>query len=188
MNMQFRDMLERSPIIAAVFDPVDLPQAVESPCEAIFLLSGSIVELADMIALVRKANKKMYIHVDLLEGIGRDASAIKYVAAAFAPDGIITTKANIAKYAKECGLFVVQRFFMLDSKSFEGALRAVDNHNIDAIEILPGIIPSVLSTISASTAKPIIAGGLVRHKKEAIESLNAGAMAVSTSCKEIWYL
>ena len=42
MNREFIEALERNPVIAAVFSAADLDEAIESPCEVIFLLSGSI--------------------------------------------------------------------------------------------------------------------------------------------------
>ena len=35
---------------------------------------------------------------------------------------------------------------------------------------------------------PIIAGGLIQTKKDIIESLSAGAMAISTTKQELWTL
>ena len=35
---------------------------------------------------------------------------------------------------------------------------------------------------------PVIAGGLIQTKQEVMEALRCGATAVSTGCKELWYL
>ncbi|WP_101696316.1 glycerol-3-phosphate responsive antiterminator [Clostridium minihomine] len=186
MNHEFTETLERSPVIAAVFESSDLDEAIESPCEVIFLLSGSICELHDLIDKVHEKGKKLYIHIDLLEGVANDRSGIQFIKNNFSPDGIITTKATVARHAKEQGMFVIQRFFVLDSKSFENAYKTIKSSDVDAIEILPGILPEIISQISQSAKMPVIAGGLIRSKKNAVDSLAMGAMAVSTSCKKIW--
>lgn len=183
---EFCELLERNPIIAAVFDTADLPAAARSPCEVIFLLCGNICELSGMIETARGHGKKMLIHLDLLGGIGKDQYMVQYLKKTFAPDGVITTKSNITKYARDEGLFVVQRFFLLDSKSYEAVLKTVKNMEADAIEILPGIIPTVINQISRRAKIPVIAGGMVREKSEAIDSLKAGAIGISTSCKSLW--
>lgn len=186
MNQQFIEVLERNPIIAAVFEASDLEQAIESPCEIIFLLSGSICELDEVIHKVHQKGKKLYLHIDLLEGVANDRSGIQFIKKHFSPDGIITTKSTVARHAKEQGMFVIQRFFLLDSKSFETAYKTVKSSDVDAIEILPGILPEIIQQISQQAKMPVIAGGLIRSKKDAVESLANGAMGVSTSCKKIW--
>ncbi len=186
MNQEFIETLERNPVIAAIFDSSDLEEALNSPCEVIFLLAGNICELQMLLDRVHERGKKMFVHIDLLEGVANDRSGIQFLKTYFHPDGIITTKAVVAKHAKECGVFVIQRFFLLDSKSYENAYKTVKNSDVDAIEILPGILPEIIHQISQSTSVPVIAGGLVRTKKDATDSLSMGAMAVSTSCKKLW--
>lgn len=186
MNREFIEALERNPVIAAVFSAADLDEAIGSPCEVIFLLSGSICELEEVIHKAHNNGKKLYIHIDLLEGVANDRSGIQFIKKNFAPDGIITTKSAVARHAKEQGLFVIQRFFLLDSKSFETAYKTVKQCEVDAIEILPGILPEIIRQISKCAKMPVIAGGLIRSKKDAVDSLATGAMGVSTSCKKIW--
>ena len=54
------------------------------------------------------------------------------------------------------------------------------------IEMLPGIMPSVLKRFSSQLTLPIIAGGLIDNKTEIIEILNAGAIGASIGKKELW--
>lgn len=178
--------LERSPVIAAIFDSSDLEAALQSPCEVIFLLSGSICELQELIHRTHEAGKQLYIHIDLLEGVSGDRSGIRFLKDCFSPDGIITTRAAVARHAREAGMFVIQRFFLFDSKSFETAAKALRGGDVDAVEILPGILPDIIRQLSCNSKTPLIAGGLIRTKKNATDSLSAGAMGVSTSCKKIW--
>lgn len=186
MQSRLLPMLERSPVIAAVFELDDLDIAIASPCEIIFLLCGDICSLEQLIVRTKDSKKSMYIHLDLLGGLGKDIYTVRYIKDTFAPDGVITTKSNMTKFAHEVGLPVIQRFFMLDSKAFDSARKTLAMGGLDAVEILPGILPTVIRRISRTTTIPIIAGGLITEKKEAIECLNAGAMGVSTSCKALW--
>lgn len=183
---EFCDLLGKNPIIAAVFDTAELPAAIDSDCEAIFLLCGSICDLAAMNEAVHQKGKKMYIHLDLLGGIGKDHYTVQYLKSTFNPDGVLTTKSNLVKYARDAGLFVIQRVFLLDSKSYETIIKTAKNAEADAIEILPGIIPSAISQICQYSKIPVITGGMVRKKGEALDSLQAGAIGVSTSCRDLW--
>jgi predicted Fe-Mo cluster-binding NifX family protein len=65
---------------------------------------------------------------------------------------------------------------------------AINNLVRAGIEILPGVIPKVIKNISASTRKPVVAGGLIDSKDDVIMALNAGATCVSTSKMEIWQM
>ncbi|MBE0600410.1 MAG: glycerol-3-phosphate responsive antiterminator [Firmicutes bacterium] len=181
--------LEKNPIIAAVKTPEMLNRAIESPAEVIFMLSSNICELNEGMAKVRNADKKLAMHIDLIEGMGKDYYALKYLSENVKPDGIITTKANLVKYAKEFGIFTIQRIFMLDSMCYGNALKytATNGLRANAIEVLPGIIPGIIKELSEMTHCPIIAGGLIRSKNETIQSLKAGAIGVSTSCEALWY-
>ena len=104
------------------------------------------------------------------------------------PDGIISTKASMIRRAQQLGLLAIQRYFLLDSLSLQNMLDQIDLHRPDFIEVLPGVIPSVIREITASTEIPIIAGGLIRSKQDVIQALQADAVAVSTSCAPVWQL
>ena len=56
----------------------------------------------------------------------------------------------------------------------------------DFVEILPGIMPRVITEISTRTRVPVIAGGLLRDKADVMAAMRAGASAVSTSAPELW--
>ena len=77
---------------------------------------------------------------------------------------------------------------MLDSLSIGSGVRAIEITKPDAVEILPGIIPKVISKMYKTTNAPIITGGLIKDKEDVINNLNAGAIGISTSCEEVWYM
>ncbi|SKC87355.1 glycerol-3-phosphate responsive antiterminator [Maledivibacter halophilus] len=186
MGDAFFDKIYLNPIIAAVSDIEKLEKAIESPCEIIFLLTGSIFNLKDIVSKIKEKNKSIYIHIDLLDGFSRDIISLKYINDNIKPDGIITTKSNLIKHAKGMGLLTIQRLFMLDSLSLETGIRSIRSTNPDAVEIMPGIMPKVTNIIHNATKIPIIAGGLIMDKEDVIQSLKAGAIGISTSKEEIW--
>lgn len=177
-----------APVIAGIKSADELHEALASPATVIFLLGGNICELTALIEQVRQHNKKLLVHIDLLEGIGKDYFALKHLKDAISPDGIITTRTSMVRYANECGIFVIQRIFMLDSKSFEAGVKSVKQLHPNAVEIMPGILPGIIEQMTRVASVPIIAGGLVQTKHEAIECLRAGASGVSTTSKTLWYL
>jgi glycerol uptake operon antiterminator len=102
-------------------------------------------------------------------------------------DGIISTRAQLIRLAKEQNLITVQRFFALDSKgmeSIEEMLRATNPH---LMEIMPGVIGKAIRRFRKSGIA-VIAGGLIETKQEVTDALGAGATAVSTGQQTLWYL
>jgi glycerol uptake operon antiterminator len=188
LKNEFYNKIQENPIIAAVNNLAKLEKAIESPCEIIFLLTGSIFNLQEIVNHIKNHGKSVYIHVDLIEGFSRDACALKYINENIKPDGIITTKSNLIRAAKEMGLFSIQRLFMLDELSLESGINSIKTIRPDAVEILPGIMPKVTKTISTEVKIPIITGGLISDKEDVIASIKAGAIGISTSKEEIWYM
>lgn len=185
MDRRILDMLEDSPIIAAVKEQ-KINSALSSPSKVIFLLGSNILNIKDNADITHKAGKMLFVHLDLAEGIGKDKKGIEFLAKC-GVDGIVSTRANMLKFAKECGLFTVQRFFALDSQGLNSIDEMLLNVTPDFIEIMPGVIEKVIERFAHSEI-PLIAGGLIETKKEVTAALSFGAFAVSTGKEELWYI
>ena len=107
-------------------------------------------------------------------------------------DGIITTRANLIHHAKDLGLSTVLRFFILDSLALSNIKKLTRVNRAampDVIEILPGIIvPKIMRKISAMSCVPVIAGGLIKDREDVMNMLNNGAVAISTSAQDVWFM
>lgn len=177
--------LEKNPIIAAICDD-KWEEAIASPVQVVFYLSANILSANLRVAQAHEAGKLVMVHLDLAEGIGKDSAGIAYLADC-GVDGIISTRANLIRQAKYKGLISVQRFFALDSKGLDSIAEMVKNSAPHMMEIMPGVVNKALARFSADEV-PVIAGGLLESKAEVTNALRAGAVAVSTSCQELWYL
>ena len=179
------DRLECFPIIAAIREN-RWQQALNSPAEVLFYLESSLLTVHQRIRQAHDAGKIIFIHMDLAEGIGRDRAGLTYLAEC-GVDGIISTKAQLIRTAKDLGLLTVQRFFALDSQGMDSVQEVLKNTNPHFMEIMPGALPKVIKRFS-SGATPIIAGGLIETKGEITAALSSGATAISTGCPELWEL
>ncbi len=186
MKEVFSEKMEKNPIIAGVKDISNLDDAIKSNCDIVFLLCGNIFNLKEITQKIKDSGKLVFIHVDLVEGFSKDATALNYINKEIKPDGIISTKNSQLKVAKTLGLLTVQRIFIIDSLSIETAIKASQIIEPDAIEILPGIMPRITKQLSSSLDVPVIVGGLISEEDEIKNALSSGALGVSTSCKNLW--
>jgi len=182
-----RDCFREHPIIASIRNDSDFKYALNSKAVALFILHGDIFNLPLIMKECKKHNKLVFLHMDLIKGIGRDREGIVYLAKKELCNGVVTTKNNLTNIAKKEGLIAIQRLFLLDSAALKSGEQLIKNNTPDAVEILPGIAaPYFIEHIYKELLCPIIAGGLISNKSEIEELLRKGVMAVSTSIKELW--
>lgn len=172
-------------IIAAVKTEEELEAAKNSGVKIIFDLSPSILTLEDRVRGVHACGKRIFLHLDLAEGIGKDKAGLQYVKQKKV-DGIISTRVNIIKAAREVGLFTVQRIFAVDSHSIDTTMESIKASKPDMLEVMPGIATKAIATLKARLTIPIIGGGLVDTEEEVQEIRRSGAAAVSTSKRALW--
>lgn len=186
MKKVFADKMKENPIIIGIKDLSNLDEALKTDCSIIFLLCGSIFNLKEITCKIKESGKLVFIHVDLVEGFSKDATALRFISEQIKPDGIISTKNSQLKTAKALGLLTVQRIFIIDSLSIDTAIKASQMIEPDAIEIMPGIMPRITKQLSSSLDVPVIVGGLISEEDEIEKALSSGALGVSTSCKDLW--
>lgn len=179
------ECLEVNPVIAAIRDD-GWEKALRSPAQVLFYLSAELLSVRTRIRQAHEAGKILLVHMDLAEGIGKDRAGIRYLAQ-YGVDGIISTKGQLIRTAREMGLLTVQRFFALDSKGMESIDETLRTSTPHLIEIMPGVIGKAIRRFSGCGI-PVIAGGLVETKAEVTEALGCGAAAVSTGRESLWYL
>lgn len=185
--MQFSDFFEDVPIVAAVKSEDELQQSLLCDSNMIFLLCGDICSIKELVSTVKEAGKLAIVHIDLIEGLASREIGVDYIKEHTRADGIISTKSALVKYAKAQGLIAIRRFFLLDSMALDTISRASAN-DADAYEVLPGVMPKIISHIVSQCDKPIIAGGLIRDKDDVVNALSAGAIAVSSTNSKVWFL
>lgn len=186
--MNIKETLIENPIIAAVTKDEDLENAIKSDANIIFVLYGSILNIGGICDQLKEAGKSVFVHIDLIEGLKGDSSGVEFIKKNAEPCGIITTKASNIRYAKSLGLYTIQRIFVVDTLSFNSGVKNIEDNNPNAVEIMPGIAGKIIESMKNRLRYPIIAGGLIETKADVIEALNHGALAVSTTKKELWDL
>lgn len=177
--------INSNPVIAAVRSFDELCAAVNSSVKVIFLLNSSIINIKEYVDFCHEHEKTVLIHFDLVSGLGSDEEAVKYLCS-FSPDGIISTKNNVLKTAAEQGVFTIQRFFIVDSRSCDTMRKSLNVFKPDMIEIMPGVLFKEIQKIIESDNVDVICGGMIEDKQTVIKLLSVGAMGISTSRGELW--
>ena len=180
------EFFENEPIIAAVKSEEQLCRALASDCNVIFFLFGNICNIASLVDRVKDAGKHALVHVDLINGLAAKEIAADFIRSFTRADGIISTKPQLLRHAKEVGLITVLRVFILDSMALDNIDKLRSSCNPDLIELVPGLVPKVIKQVKSLYRTPIIAGGLIRDKDDTMSALSAGAVCISTSCEAAW--
>ena len=183
---QIKEQLMENPVIAAVKEEQALAAALRSDCEVVFLLSSTILNVTQQVQRVKDAGKTVLVHMDLVEGLSNREIAVDALVQLCHPHGIISTRPTQVRRARHLGLTTVQRAIILDSMSITSLHGQVSVGKPDFIEILPGIMPRVITEITRQAQIPVIAGGLIKYKEEVLDAIKAGAVAVSTTCQAVW--
>ncbi len=179
---------DKHPVIASIRNEKELNKAIKSDVIMIVIMGGSILNFKRMSEKIKAVDKLVFIHIDLVKGIARDSEGVKYLASNELCDGIISTNGEIVKVAMKEGLMGIQRLFLLDSDAVRTGKQMLRNNKPDALEILPGIAsPYFIENVKQDELRPVIAGGLVRTKKEVSDLKEKGVLAVSTGKEELWF-
>ena len=185
MNQIFYDAIMENPVIAAVKDEDGVLNCMQKDINVVFVLFGELTTISDIVDRLKSAGKIVIVHLDLIGGLAVREESVRFIKQYTKADGIISTKPDMIKYAKELGLYTIFRIFVIDSKAFN----AISHHAIssaDLIEILPGIMPRIIQKFSQKTHVPIIAGGPISEKEDVINALDAGAIAISSTNQQVW--
>lgn len=184
----FKELLIENPIIAAVRDEESLNNVIKSKALIVFILYGNIMNIGECCRKLIDAGKKVFIHVDMIEGLRADKAGIEFIKIYANPCGILSTKPSNIKFANQLQMYTIQRIFAIDTHSLKTGVKSIHETCPNAVEIMPGIASMIIKLIQKDVKVPIIASGLIDSKKDVMQSISAGAIAISTSSKELWEL
>ena len=173
--MTMLELLEESPIIAAIKSWEGLEKSLKSECKVVFVLFGTICDIDQIVARIKDAGKVAIVHVDMIQGLSTKRVAVDFIAHNTRADGIISTKNTLVERAKEMGLYAIQRTFVVDSIALDTLKKQIEMFRPDAVEIMPGVMPKILKIMREYTDIPLIAGGLLSDKKDVMAAFEAGA-------------
>ncbi|MBG9768449.1 glycerol uptake operon antiterminator GlpP [Bacillus vallismortis] len=174
------------PILPAIRNMKQFDEFLNSSFSYGVILDIHLGQLKGVIREAQKHGKNMMVHVDLIQGIKHDEYGAEFICQDIKPAGIISTRSNVIAKAKQKKIYAIQRLFLLDTSAMQKSMEFVGKHKPDFIEVLPGIVPSLIQEIKEKTGIPIFAGGFIRTEEDVERALKAGAVAVTTSNTKLW--
>ncbi len=187
-RQEFIQEIESNPVIAAIKDDEGLKKSLQTDIGVIFVLYGDVCSIPNIVKSLKDAGKTVVVHVDLISGLASKEVALDFIKTYTDADGIITTKPNLIRHAKDLGLNTILRFFMLDTIALQNVEKQSHSDvQPDIIEVLPGILlPDFFEKIRRISRVRIMASGLISTKAEVLNALNNGVIAISTTNQKIW--
>ena len=187
MKQETYDSLMINPVIAAIKDEEGKEKCIHyEDLQLVFVLYGSVVTIVDIVRDLKAAGKCVFVHMDLISGLSSKDDAVNFIAEYTDADGIISTRPEQLKRGQELGLTTVLRIFAIDSRSLSKAGSKHYAEHADMIEVLPGVIPKVISNLTGQIRIPLVAGGLISDKEDVMAALDAGAVAISSTSEQVW--
>ncbi|CAI6242885.1 hypothetical protein B4146_0985 [Bacillus subtilis] len=174
------------PILPAIRNMKQFDEFLSSSFSYGVILDIHLGQLKGVIKEAQKHGKNMMVHVDLIQGIKHDEYGAEFICQDIKPAGIISTRSNVIAKAKQKKIYAIQRLFLLDTSAMEKSMEFIGKHKPDFIEVLPGIVPTLIQEIKEKTGIPIFAGGFIRTEEDVEQALKAGAVAVTTSNTKLW--
>ncbi|GER66700.1 glycerol uptake operon antiterminator regulatory protein [Weizmannia acidilactici] len=173
-------------ILPASANMKEFEKFLKSDYETGIFLELHISQLKHIAAMAKASGKKMIYHVDLIQGLKSDDYATEYLCQEYKPYALISTKSNVIQKAKQKGVISIQRMFLIDSHALEKSYKLIERTQPDYIEILPGIVPWMITEVKQRLGISIFAGGLIRTREDVENALKAGAEGITTSDTELW--
>ncbi|OCA90256.1 MULTISPECIES: glycerol-3-phosphate responsive antiterminator [Bacillaceae] len=173
-------------ILPAASTMKDFEKFLQSGFKTGVILETHLGQIKHITQMAKMADKQLFFHVDLINGLKNDEYGTQYLCQEFKPFGVISTKSAVIQEAKKHQAIAVQRIFMIDSHALERSYKMVKKSQPDYIEVLPGALPNMIKEVAGEIQLPIFAGGLIRTVEEAKEALEAGAVSITSSKRELW--
>ncbi|AHA29021.1 glycerol-3-phosphate responsive antiterminator GlpP [Exiguobacterium sp. Leaf187] len=173
-------------ILPSVRKLEDFEKMLKSPYEYGVLLEMHVSRLKAVYEMAHRYDKKMFLHMDLVQGLKNDEYATEYVCQELKPYGVISTKASVILKARQKKVKTMQRMFLLDSSSLEKSYQLMERTQPDYIEVLPGLMPKYIQEVKEKTGRLVFAGGLIDTVEEVEQAIEAGASSITTSNKDLW--
>jgi|SRR5699024_9771282 len=180
-------VLNKNPIITSITNDTSSSIIDKRRNSTIIIMNADLLTIKEIAFKIKEKDNLVLVHLDLIKGLKRDATGIKYLANYVGIDGVVTTNPKTIHLAKRFNLITIQRVFAIDNQSLKQGIESTNHSQPEAVEILPGIaIPYIEKQIKINFKPIIIGAGLINTVEDAKFILQNGADGISSSSSDIY--
>lgn len=173
-------------IIPAIYNHKKLAMFLETDLKYGILMNFHLAQLEELVHLMKKNNKKVLIHSELIKGLSSDEYGAIYLIQSLHVDGIISSKPKVIEVCKKRNVLGIYRFFMKDTISLEQSIDIGKRLRPSFVEILPSSCYEYIGYIKEQIACEVLMGGLVKDEETAQKCFDHGAIALTVSDTALW--
>ncbi|XFA98161.1 glycerol-3-phosphate responsive antiterminator [Candidatus Izemoplasma sp. B36] len=174
-------------IIPAIHNHKRLNSFLKSNLKYGILMNFQLAQLEELVKAMKKYNKKVLVHSELIKGLSSDEYGAIYLIQSLNVDGIISSKTKVIEVCKKRNVIGVYRFFLKDSLSLSQSISIGQKLRPDFVEILPSHCYNLIGEIKQKLSCEVLVGGLVKDYELAQKCFDHGALALTTSSEDLWY-
>lgn len=181
------EAVQEYPVVASLRKEEFLSSVISSKAQVVLISAGNIFNVCEISQELRRHGKLVLVHIDLIDGLGRDHTAVQFLKQKARVDGVASPSGQLITAARKEGLLTIQRMFAHDSPSIATGINVLLQSKPHFIEILPGLaVLRIMGGLRQHFQQPVIAAGLIRTPEDVRLVLKAGAVAVDTSAHKLW--
>src|SRR5699024_12529917 len=102
-------------VIPAVRKNKDFEKALQSKREWIIILEIRLGQLKGMVEYAKRANKKVLLHIDLIQGLKSDEYGMEFIVNEIKQHGIVSTRSSELEIVRKKHMIDVRRVYIVDS-------------------------------------------------------------------------
>src|SRR5699024_312171 len=114
--------LKKNPIIVYLSCYNDLEKTSNAKSSIMIQIKADLLTLKAITNKIKETDNLIFVHMDLIKGLKRDVSAVRFLTNNIGIDGIVSTHASLIKIAKRLQLLSIQRVFILDTDSIKQSI------------------------------------------------------------------
>ena len=136
---------------------------------------------------LRQRGKTVFVHLDLAEGIARDANGVQILAEIVRPDGVITTKNNLVRAIREYGMLAALRCLSWMDSPITRRYRSAATRRRTLLSSCPDPAAEPYCRILPETGAAVVAGDCAQRRGRQ-SGLCRRREGISTSDRSLWTL
>lgn len=178
-------MLNQS-VIPAIYNHKKMKFFLDSDLKYGILMNFQLAQLEDLVKTMKKHNKKVLIHSELIKGLSSDEYGAIYLIQSLHVDGIISSKPKVIDVCTKRGVIGIYRFFLKDTISYNQSIDIGKRLKPKYVEILPSNCYDLIPDIKKELNCDVLVGGLIKNSTQVMKCIDHGALAVTSSDIHLW--